>query len=49
MGNTTFAPTSGVSIEVRRSGAGYCVFGTNQYGETTQWQCYDATNLPLQP
>jgi hypothetical protein len=49
VGDTTFAPTSGVSIEVRRDGDGYCVIGANQYGDTTRWQCYYATNLPLQP
>ena len=49
VGDATFAPTSGVSIEVRRDGDGYCVQGANQYGDATGWQCYDATNPPLEP
>ena len=49
LGGTTFTPTSGVSIEVRRDGAGYCVIGSNQSGDTTRWQCYDAANPPMAP
>lgn len=49
VGNATFAPSPGVTIQVRRDRDGYCVAGSNQYGDATGWQCYDADNPPPKP
>lgn len=49
VGGQTFTTARGVTVEVRREGDGFCVRGTNQYGDGSKWQCHDVGNPPDAP
>ena len=46
VGGASFTTAEGVTVEVRRDGAGYCVRGRNDEGHQTRWQCYDGNEDP---
>jgi len=46
VGEESFTPSAGVSVEVRQDDVGYCVRGRNADDFVTEWQCYDGTEDP---
>lgn len=43
VGGKAFTPLPGIEIVVEQRGESFCVKGSNQYGDETQWMCVDGT------
>lgn len=49
VGGQTFTVASGVTMEVRREGDGFCVRVANHHGDQSRWQCHDLDDPPEKP